>query len=86
MFNLVLKDDIVEQCLLGSFKCDVQTAISYAIFYDALLRFTPFYLYTLTFAVLNCLLCPFNCGIQVIQKTDFHLMHFIMNKKVLLYL
>ena len=86
MFNLVLKDDRDEQCLLGSFKCDVQTSIPEAIFYDALLRFTPFYLYTLTFAVLNCLLCPFNCGIQVTQKTDFHFMHFIMNKKVLLYL
>ena len=86
MSNLALKDDIVEQCLLGNFKCDVQTSISEAIFYDTLLRFTPFYLYTLTFAVLNCLLCPFSCGIRVTQKTDFHFMHFIMNKNVLLYL
>lgn len=34
------------------------------MFYDVLLRFTPFYLYTLTFVVSNCLLAHFSadCG------------------------
>ena len=55
------------------------------VFYEVLLRCTPFYLHTLTFVVLNSLLVhppppPFfvfvlYSGIRMTQKTDFHLMN-----------
>ena len=34
------------------------------MFYDVLLRFTPFYLHTLIFVVLNCLLAYFSVDFE----------------------
>ena len=67
-------------------------SISESLFHDVLQHFTPFYLYTLSFVVLNCLFVPLECGTRVTQKKkkkkNILCSHYavIMNNKVLSYL
>ena len=40
-------------------------------------RFSPFYLYTFTFVVLDCVLVLFSVDFERPQKTSFHLVHLL---------
>ena len=58
-------------------KCLCTKSISEAMFYDILIAFTLFYLYTLTLLVLNCLLVQFNVEFECTAKTHFRFMHLL---------